>query len=189
MSFQLELKEFQIALLELQALKMNPDSIHIPGYVRRGGWAGVYAERERRRLIKNRQYLLRRLAYLRAQHYVERVKEHEKTLYRLTAKGEYELLRLQFALHMHAQRKKSWNGKYYMVVFDIPEEMRKYRDFFRKLLKKNGFQMLQLSVWMIRYNPRPALDALLKYLKLTPYFEVIEIDCGVCSVRLRKKIR
>lgn len=189
MDSPLHLKEYEIALLELKLLKINPDSIHIPGYIRRSGWMPAYIERERTRRLKNRKFLLRRIAYLKKQHFIERVEEHGRVLYKLTAKGEYELLRLQFILHMLAQRQKPWNGKYYMLVFDIPEEMRKYRDFFRKLLKRNGFQMLQLSVWMTRYNPRPTLDALLKYLKLTPYFEVLEIDCRVCSVRLRKKIR
>ena len=116
-------------------------------------------------------------------------REGEKVLYELTAKGKYELLRLEFVLHMHAVRQKSWNRKFYMVVFDIPEEKKKYRDFIRNLLKRNGFQMMQLSVWMTRHDPRPVLATLLKYLHLEQYCEILEIDCKTCSKQLHRKIR
>lgn len=189
MSTPLELKEFQIALLELQALKLDADSIHIPGYVRRGGWIDPYLERERTRRKRKKKWLSRRIDYLKRQHYIESVKAGEERLYRLTAKGKYEILRLQFALHMQAERRKKWDGNFYLIVWDIPEMMKKYRDFFRKLLKRNGFTMLQQSVWMTRVNPRPAIKPLLEYLSLEKYFEIIKISCKECSPRVRRKVR
>ena len=192
MSFRLELKGFQIALLELKAANLKDSSIHVPSHVRwsMGGFGPTaYLKKERSRREKQYQRLERYVRYLKEQHYIERVKEGERILYALTSKGQFELLRLQFMIQMREACSKPWNGKFYLVVFDIPEEKKKYRDFFRKLLKANGFRMLQLSVWMTRYNPRPPIDALLKYLKLTSYFEIMEIDYKACSVGLRRKIR
>ena len=191
MSLRLELKEFQIALLELKAANMDPDSVHIPGYVRRGQsrlGIGGYREQERRRIIRDREWLLKRLEYLKRQHYIELVKEEEKQFYQLTAKGQYEILRLQFVSHMWAQRSKKWNGNFYLAIFDVPETKRLYRDFFRKLLKRNGFVQLQRSVWMSRYNPYPDIELLLKYLDLEKYFEIMEIHCSKCSKRVAKKV-
>lgn len=189
MSARLQFKEFQIALLELRAANMDPDSIHIPGHVRRSGWTVPYLERERTRIKREKKWLLRRTGYLKRQHYIELVKEGEERLYRLTAKGKYEILRLEFALHMQSERHKKWDGNFYLIVWDIPEMMKKYRDFFRKLLKRNGFTMLQQSVWMTRVNPRPAIKSLLEYLGLEKYFEIIKISCKECSPRVRRKVR
>lgn len=189
MTYRLQLKEFQIALLELKEASIDPDSIHIPGHLRRSGWAPVYVESERKRKKRKKEWLMRRIEYLRRQHYIELVKEKEERLYRLTAKGKYEILRLQFVFQMRAAQEKPWDRNFYLVVFDIPESMKKYRDFFRVLLKNNGFRMLQRSVWMARYNPRPAIDELLKYLELEKYFELMKISCVDCSGRLQRKIR
>lgn len=189
MNVQLRLKEYEILLLEISAKNIDLDSIHVPGYIRRSGWTAPYLESARKRKKWEQRRLYRRIAYLKRKHYLELQQENEKRLWKLTAKAKYEILRLRFALHMFAQRKKKWTGNFYIIVFDIPESKRMFRDFFRKLLKQHGFQMLQLSVWMTRYDPRPVIANLLEYLELEPYFEIMEIPCNNCSRRLRHKIR
>ncbi|MBI2551805.1 CRISPR-associated endonuclease Cas2 [Candidatus Uhrbacteria bacterium] len=192
MSVRLELKEFQIALLELKAQNLKEGSIHVPSHVRwslAGFGPTAYIEKERRRRKREYERLLRRIAYLKRWHYLERIKEGEERLYRLTAKGEYEILRLEFALHMQEQRKKKWDDNFYLIVFDVPEDKKQYRNVLRNLLKNNGFRMLQRSVWMTRYNPQPALGALLRYLGLQKYFELMKVACNDCSLNLRRKIR
>ena len=192
MSTRLRLKQFQIVLLELYAESKDFDAVHVPSQIRwsLGGMGPTpYIENQRKRQKWERKRLYQRIAYLKRQHYVERVREGEEILLKLTAKAKYEILRLQFALHIREQRAKSWNKRFYMVVFDVPEDMKRYRDVFRRLLSANGFQMLQLSVWMSRYNPRPVIDKLLQYLNLEKYFEILEMSCTDCSSRLNKKIR
>ena len=192
MNARLQLKQFQIMLLELYAENKDFDSVHVPSHIRwsRGGRGAIpYIENQRKRQQWERKQLYRRIAYLKRQHYLERVKEGEEILYKLTTKAKYEILRLNFILHMRAQRKQKWDGKFYLVVFDVPEEKKRYRDLFRRLLHAGNFKMLQLSAWMTRHNPRPAIDELLKYLKLEKYFEIMVIPCGNCSTRLQKKIR
>lgn len=188
----MQLKQFQIMLLELSAATKDLDSVHVPSHIRwslYGMGPTPYIENQRKRQKWERKQLYRRIAYLKRQHYLERVKEGEELLYKLTSKAKYEILRLNFILRMRAQRKQKWDEKFYLVVFDVPEEKKRYRDVFRRLLSAGGFRMLQLSVWMARHNPRPAIDELLKYLKLEKYFELMVIACGDCSPRLQKKIR
>lgn len=188
MNKSLGLLEFQIALLELQAVNMNPDSIHLPGYVRRGGWAGAYMERERVRRVRNREWLRRRIKHLKKQHYIEGIKEGERQLLRLTAKGQYEVLRLQFMIQMHSQRQKKGDGTFWLAMYDLPESKRAHRSFFRKLLKQSGFAMLQRSIWVSRHNPRPAIDNLLKYLGIAKYFELLEVECKKCSPHFQRRV-
>ena len=189
MSTKVKFKEFQILLLEISAANMDPDQVHIPGYIRRSGWTVPYIETARKRQKLEQKKLYQRIAYLKRKHYLELQKEGEERLWKLTAKAKYEILRLQFALHMIAQKKKKWSGNFYIIVFDIPESKRVYRDFFRKLLKQHNFRMLQLSVWMTRYDPRPAITQLLRYLELESYFEIMEIPCNNCSKRVQRKVR
>lgn len=53
--------------------------------------------------------------------------------------------------------KRVWDGKIYLVTFDIPELRKNQREMLRQHLKKLGCGMLQLSVWITPYDPRGAL--------------------------------
>ncbi|MBI2552103.1 CRISPR-associated endonuclease Cas2 [Candidatus Uhrbacteria bacterium] len=185
-------RQFQIVLLQIYAgyreldhalASYNPRS-HTPGWDATG-----YAEDARKYAKRDIKRLHRHIDYLKRVGYVERVQEGEEQLLKLTAKGKYELLRLRFVEHLMQQKKELWDRKWWIVIFDIPEQMKKYRNFFRLLLKKNGFKMVQRSVWITPYNPRPYINDLLVYLRLSKYFEIIEADCDRCSPALFKKFK
>lgn len=55
---------------------------------------------------------------------------------------------------------KNWDGKWRIVIFDIPEQKRLIRDLFRRNLKKWGFKHLQKSVWV---SKRDIFDKLTSY--------------------------
>lgn len=52
---------------------------------------------------------------------------------------------------------RTWDGRLYLVTYDIPENQRFHRELLREFLKKLGGAMLQESVWLITYNPRETL--------------------------------
>ena len=192
MSIHLDLLEFQIALLELQEANMDPESIHIPGYVRRGQsmmGIGGYREREQRRIIRDREWLRRRIRHLKRQHYIDAVQEGTRQLLKLTSKGAGEILRLQFLMQMRSQSQKKWDGRLWLAMYDVPELKQMYRRFFRQLLKEGGFIMLQKSIWVSRHNPQPVMGELLKHLGMEHCFELIEIDGKKCSKRFLRKMR
>lgn len=148
-----------------------------------------YAERTRKQAERELKRLKVHIRHLERYAYIERVKDGEGRLYRLTAKGQYEILRLRFVEHMVEQKEQKWDRKWRIMIFDILEEKRKYRDFMRRLLKSNGFRMWQFSVWVTKYNPEPALRDLLKYLGLHKDYSIIEADCRKCSPQLVKTWR
>lgn len=47
---------------------------------------------------------------------------------------------------------ESWDGKYRIVIWDIPENKRRIRDLLRRRLKEWGFKNWQRSVWVSRRN-------------------------------------
>jgi phenylacetic acid degradation operon negative regulatory protein len=60
-----------------------------------------------------------------------------------------------------------WDGKWRVVVFDIPEKLRKIRGAIRTHLKSLGMGRLQQSVWVSAYDIRWEVDLLAKQFNLT----------------------
>lgn len=50
------------------------------------------------------------------------------------------------------RRSKSWDGKWRIVIFDIPSRQRIVRDALRYLIKKLGMYQLQKSVWVYPHD-------------------------------------
>lgn len=50
------------------------------------------------------------------------------------------------------KQKHQWKGKWVLVVFDVPEEEKKKREFLRRFLKKLGFYPYQKSVYVFPYE-------------------------------------
>jgi len=49
-------------------------------------------------------------------------------------------------------RGKTWDGKWRIVSFDIPERLRILRYEVRSILKRSGFKKLQQSLWVFPYD-------------------------------------
>lgn len=101
--------------------------------------------------------------------------------FRLTKKGEKEA----FFAHLDAQKllyepkKQKWDGRWRMIVFDIPEKKRKYRDYLRQMLKTLGFKELQKSTWVTPYPIPDFLKELLweeRMKNFTRFITIKEID-------------
>ena len=80
-----------------------------------------------------------------------------KVMYWLSDEGERLARRLKFKLEFAKSRR--WDGKWRVLIFDIPEKMREKRDFLRKELVDFGFYPLQKSVWLYPYDlPKDFFD-------------------------------
>jgi len=66
----------------------------------------------------------------------------------LTKKGAQEYLKYK----IEKKKKKKWDGKWRIIVFDILEDQKKIRDLLRTKLKWMGFKELQKSVWIFPYD-------------------------------------
>lgn len=80
-------------------------------------------------------------------------REKGKVRYALSEEGEKFASRLKLKLEFAKSR--SWDGKWRILIFDIPEKMRGKRDFLRKELRDFGFYPLQKSVLVYPYPLPP----------------------------------
>ena len=71
---------------------------------------------------------------------------------RLTEKGERELRALQLREFDPKQKKRRWDHKWRILIFDIPEYRRGLRDRIRRTLEAIGFVQLQRSVWVYPHD-------------------------------------
>jgi DNA-binding transcriptional regulator PaaX len=88
--------------------------------------------------------------------------------FKLTKNGEIEALLAKARLPEHG----SWDGKWRIIFFDIPEAAKEKRNLLRSLLKKNNFKKMQASVYA---SPYVLNREAIKYLKETKLNEFIKI--------------
>ena len=112
-------------------------------------------------------------------------KETNKIL-KLTRKGELEAL---FQKARHLNKSGPWDGKWRMVVFDIPEHARGLRDQLRKLLSSFGFKALQASVYIYPFPLNGTAVEFLKQSGLIRYIRMAKIDSFDDDSDIRKLFR
>jgi len=78
----------------------------------------------------------------------------------LTEKGKQELKKFELK-DWKLEKPKKWDGRWRMLIFDIPERKRMVRDKVRQTLVSIGFIKVQQSVWIYPYDCED-LVALLK---------------------------
>lgn len=77
--------------------------------------------------------------------------------------------KLENVINIDYKKPKQWNKKWYLVIFDVPEEKRRLRDALREKLKILGFGMLQASVWISPYPSLGDVEEIVKFYHLKPY--------------------
>ena len=102
---------------------------------------------------------------------IKKVKKEQKIYYKITDLGRAKSFK-----HFYSQKPKirKSNGLATIIIFDIPEEKKKARDFLRRFLGQNGFTMLQRSVFIGPWELHSEFKELLKELKLELHVSIIE---------------
>jgi len=109
---------------------------------------------------------------------IEKKKNQKKRVWFTTLKGREEVKRLK-KYNSHRIPKSSYpktsDEELKLVMFDIPEECRRKRNWLRGALKYLGFTMLQKSVWVGKIKlPEEFMDDI-QLMKLTQYIEIVAI--------------
>ena len=80
------------------------------------------------------------------------IKKDGKKFLRITEKGRQEFAFEQSKIELTTRKKKRWDGRWRMVVFDVPERRRHLRWRLRSIMGEIGFVRLQDSVWVYPYD-------------------------------------
>ena len=115
-----------------------------------------------------RKGFLRQIQTLEAQEWIESRETDTGRVFRLTDKG---FLKALGGRNPEERRDRGWDGKWRMVVFDLPENMRSLRKELRRQLRQAHFGCLQGSVWV---SPDP-MDEICSGLRS------MSLDCGVMT--------
>jgi hypothetical protein len=126
---------------------------------------------EQKRLGKKRIGQL--IRYLKYNGYLNVKKIKNKDAIIITPKGAQKILDIKRKLEGRSKRK---DGKWQMVIFDIPEDIRKRRDYFRTGLKRLDYEKLQQSIWICEYDVFKETKELIKYFKLEPFVKLLLIE-------------
>ena len=96
---------------------------------------------------------------------VEFKNESGKKRLRLTLRGERVVGSIWNETYQ-LQKPRKWDGKWRLVIFDIPEKKRPTRDKIRHLVSRLGFLRLQDSVWVYPYDCEELMTLLKTDLKI-----------------------
>lgn len=86
-----------------------------------------------------------------AKKYAVWTEKYGKKFLRITPKGRKALEFEQAKVALSSQKKK-WDGRWRMVVFDVPERRRRIRNRLREVMNDIGFVRLQDSVWVYPHD-------------------------------------
>lgn len=131
-----------------------------------------------------KQSLFRALLKLERSGYVVK---NSKGFYRLTKLGERETQNFEF----QTKKKRRWDRKWRVVMFDITGGKNNIRNRIREYLQNVGFVKLQQSVWVYPYECKNIIDLLRIEFKLRKWELVyIEInEFGYFEKELRKSFK
>jgi len=70
--------------------------------------------------------------------------------------------------NLHIARPQKWDGKWRVLLFDIPHEKRSYREALRGKLKELHFFLFQKSVWMHAFDCTAEMEILRDFFRFSP---------------------
>ena len=94
-----------------------------------------------------------------------------KLMVRLTDQGREKAVLAKIKLG-----NEKWDGKWRLVIFDIPEKRRAVRDLLRSKLKQWDFMHLQQSVWASKKDCTKVLRDFIKHVGIEDWVMVLETD-------------
>ena len=122
----------------------------------------------------NRSYLRKNLSRLLDRELVSIKEVNGKSRIVLTEKGEQKAL--EFSLDDIKIEKRSLDGKWRVVVFDIPNKKKREREMFRQKLRQLGFFPLQESVFLFPYKCEDQIDFLRETLSIRDYVRLMRVE-------------
>ena len=119
-----------------------------------------------------RQNIVKSITYLKRQRLVSVVEKNGQQILTLSENGRKKIL--QYDLDKITLKKpKKWDGYWRLVIFDIPENMKRGREAFREKLKHLGFYRLQKSCFLFPYECRDEIDFITEIFDVSPYINFI----------------
>jgi len=114
------------------------------------------------------------------------IKENPDKSYTLILTNKGKVRALTYHFQNMKIKKEKWDGKWRIVIFDIPERLRRGRDALREKLKNLGFYELQKSVFIFPYKCEDEIDFIIEFFNLRKYVRVGLLETVDNKLHLKK---
>ncbi len=135
----------------------------------------------RRRSFKSTINRLEREGYIK-----EVMRNGVRGLY-VTHKGKIRRDAALRDMFLKVGQREKWDGKWRIIIFDVPEKYRKRRDFLRTELCAYGFMQLQKSVWVTPYKIADNFTDVIESMGVRKYVNFAVADTWYNERELLKK--
>ncbi|MDP4000885.1 MAG: hypothetical protein Q8P83_01475 [bacterium] len=112
--------------------------------------------------------------------------KRSKTVVVLTKAGKEKLLRYKLD-DLKIKPHEKWDGKFRLVIFDIPEKYRYARQIFSAKLREIGFAPWQKSAWICPHPCQDEIDFLVSVYEIYPFVKTLTIDSSELEYGWQKK--
>lgn len=110
----------------------------------------------------NSRYLRSAIARLRKEKLITIEEREGEEIVTLARYGKQRILKYSLNT-LTIEKPRSWDGRWRLIVYDVPKQKKHLRDLFRETLKNLGFYQLQKSVWLYPYPCEPQITFLREY--------------------------
>lgn len=98
---------------------------------------------------------------------------NSETAIELTKKGKTEVLKYRIE-NIEIDLSQPWDGRWRVVIFDIPEHKKEARDALRRQLDRLGFWQLQKSVFVLPYPCEKEIEFLRQFFEIAEHVHLLE---------------
>ncbi|MEK7178530.1 MAG: hypothetical protein AAB721_02660 [Patescibacteria group bacterium] len=123
---------------------------------------------------RHKRYQIRKtFEQLRRKRLIEMIEINGEIKMVLNENGKKRVVKYELE-DMTIPKPKNWDGKWRLIIFDIPEKFQRERRALRIKLDELGFYPLQKSVWLYPYECRDEIDFIVEFFKISPYIRIVE---------------
>ena len=123
----------------------------------------------------NIPYLKKSLKRLEEQKFVEIIEEKGIQIVKITGAGQRKILK--FAIdELAVEKPKIWNGKWILISYDIPDELKTQREIFQEYLKAWGFYPLHKSAYLHGYPCEKQVEFLRAYIGVKEFVRIFNVS-------------
>lgn len=146
------------------------------------------------RYTKHRKYTKKQIrnAYnnLKQKKLIEIIREgDEKFKVQLTNKGKKRVKEFSFEF-LEIEKPKKWDGKWRVLVFDIPSRPKIYnqaRNALRNKIKDLGFFQMQKSVWAYPYECEDEILFIAELFQVQKHIEILTVEKLLHEEKIKKQ--
>ena len=129
------------------------------------------------------------ITYLHRQKLIEYIADKNgKTIVKITKKGEIKLRAFAIDL-IDIEKPKKWDGKWRLVMFDIPMRFTKGREALRYHLKDLNFFQFQKSAWIYPYPCEDEIIFIADFFGVGKYVEILTVGNVLRDERIKRHFR